>query len=128
MAVLLNRTYAGLLAGTVVQLSAELEAALIAAGYAVTSAAAPTSGAITALIGNDIVLAGTGAVAIGATTLVVSNPRITAQSKAFAVIGQAAADATFTSILRVSCAAGVMTVTGTGAATAAVVINYVIFP
>ena len=128
MTVLLNRTYAGLLAGTVVQLSTELEAALIAAGYAVTSAAVPTAGAITALIGNDSVLAGTGAVAAGASTLVVSNPRITAQSKGFAFIGQPAADLTFVTILRVSCAAGVMTITGASNATAATVINYVIFP
>lgn len=130
MTVLLNRSYNGFVAGSVVEFSAELEASLIAQGLASASVAALTSGAQSRTDGTNTlipVLAGTGAIAAAASTLVISNANITANSKAFAMISQAAADGTATSIVRVSCAAGAVTITANAAATAATEVSFVVF-
>lgn len=126
--ILLNRPYAGFTAGTIVEFSAELEAALIAQGLAASSAGPVTPGAqATNGLGPNTLLpliAGTAAVAIGASTVVITNPLITANTKGFAQVSQAAADATALRVERVSCAAGAMTITVTAAATAATEVSW----
>lgn len=131
MAVTLNAPYKGIAAGTVVQLPLEEETALRAQSLATAATLANiTSGAKTeGLLPNWAIPAvcGQAAVAIGASSVVVSNAAITANMKGFAVIGQSGADATFTQVLRVSCAAGSVTITGNANATAATIVNYVVF-
>lgn len=126
MAVTLTRAYQGYTAGQVIDLPAELEAALVGQGLA-TAGGSPTSGALTtsvAATGAQLVFAGYANVAIGATSVVITIPGVTAQHKAWAVIAQAAADATFVTILRVNCTANTVTVFGTASATAATRIAY----
>lgn len=127
MTVALLRAYSGFPAGAVVTLPAELEASLVAQGLALTSAAVPTSGAATNLGATDgfpQVLSGIAAVAIGASSVVISNPKFAANSKVFAQIQQAAADATLTSIVRTLAGAGTITITGNANATAATQVSY----
>lgn len=120
MAVLLNRAYAGYLSGTVVELTAELEASLIAQGLATASTEASiTVGAVTC---NAI--AGTCAIAAGASSLVVTNNLVDATSVVFAVVSQAAADGTLLRVERVVCAAGAFTIYGTANATATTLISW----
>lgn len=128
--ILLNRSYNGFTAGSIVEFSAELEAALIAQGLAASSAGPVTSGAQSTTAGTNTlipVLAGTASVAIGAATVVITNANITANTKGFAQVSQAAADATALRVERVSCAAGAMTITVTAAATAATEVSYLAF-
>lgn len=66
------------------------------------------------------------AIAIGASTVVVTNNTVTATSTVLAVINQAATDATLTQILRVNAGAGTFTIVGNANATAAVVVDYVV--
>lgn len=129
MTVTLNRSYQGLPAGTVTEFSAELEAALIAQGLA-SNGGTLTAGALSNTANGLKVVgfAGTAVIAAAASSVVISNPAITANSKAFAQVAQAAADATLTSVLRVSCAAGAVTITGNAAATAATEVSYLIVP
>lgn len=126
--ILLNRPYAGFAAGTIVELSAELESALIAQGFAVTSAGPITPGAqATNGLGPNTLLpliVGTGAAAIGAATLVITNPLIGINTRGFAQVSQAAADGTALRVERVSCAAGAMTIHLTAAATAATEVSW----
>lgn len=129
MTVLLNRAYGGLAAGAVVTLSAELEAALVGQGFASTSAAALTAGAAGNQLTSDFPIQGTAgvaAIAAGAASVVISNPRFTANHKGFAVVAQAAADATLTSILRVSMGAGTLTITGNANATAITAVSFLV--
>lgn len=123
MTVLLSsaRGYGQLAAGTVVELPASTEAALVAQGLATVSAAALTTGAYST---NEF--SGTCAVAAAATSIVITNPNITASSKVWAVVSQAAADATFLRIERIVPAAGSVTIHGTAAATAATQIDWAI--
>lgn len=130
MTVLLNRSYNGFTTGSVVEFPSELESALVAQGLASTSAAAVTPGAQSRTDGTNTlipVLVGTGAIAAASATLVISSPNITANSKGFAQISQAAADGTATSIVRVSAAAGALTITANAAATAATEVSFVVF-
>lgn len=130
MTVLLNRSYNGINAGSVVEFSAELEAALVAQGLASASVAAVTPGAQSRQDGPNTlipVLVGTGAIAAAASTLVINSPNITANSKGFAQISQAAADGTATSIVRVSAAAGALTITANAAATAQTEVSFIVF-
>ena len=131
MAVTLSVPYKGFAAGVVVQLPAEEEAALRAQNLATTAAVASlTSGAqsnavplnwqIPAVIGQA-------AVAAGASSVTVTNANITANSKAFAIIAQGTADGTLTTILRASCAAGVLTISGNANATAATLVSYIVY-
>lgn len=128
MTVTLNRAYNGLPAGTVAEFSSELEAALIAQGLALNGGT-PSTGAQTRTESpvTAVSLSGTAFIAVGAASVVISNANITANSKAVAVVAQAAADATLTNILRVSCAAGAVTITGNANATAATEVAYVVF-
>lgn len=123
----LGRTYQGYPQGAIVELTPELESALIAQGLATTSAGPVTPGAQSVVNGGAFsqrMLVGTAAVAIGASSVVVSSDSITATSRGFAVISQAAADATATQVLRVSCAAGAMTITVNANATAQTEVSY----
>jgi hypothetical protein len=64
-------------------------------------------------------LSGTSAFAIGADSVTITNNRVTVNSHVYAIIRQAAADATLTYINRVNVAAGSFTVYGNATATAA---------
>ena len=66
------------------------------------------------------------AIAAAATSVVITNSLVTAASKVFVKINQAAADVTLTSASRVSTAAGSFTIFGNAAATAAVVVDFLV--
>jgi len=120
MAVLLNRAYANYPANAVVELSAELEANLIAQGLAARAlATAITTGAQT-----TSAFAGTAAIAIGAASVVITNPNITENSKVWACVNQAAADSTLLRVERIVPAAGLVTIYGTAAATAITYVDW----
>jgi hypothetical protein len=119
--VLLGRSYAGYAAGTIVQLPTNVEAALIAQGLATTSAGPVTPGAVTTSASQGRV-----GIAAGQSSVVVTNASITAESKVFAAVAQAAADGTLLRVERILCAAGSFTIYGTANATAAVAIDWAI--
>lgn len=119
--VLLGRNYAGYLAGTVVELNAQLEAALIASGGATDSAGPPTTGNVT-----TTELSGCAAIAIGASSVTITNTAIKKQSKVWAVVAQAAADGTLLRVERVVCADGSVTIYGTANATAITLIDWAV--
>ncbi len=121
--VTLLRPYLGYAQGTVVELPASTEAALIAAGQATTSAGPATSGAVT-----TTATSGSVTIAAGASSLVVTNSLVTVQSIIFAVVAQAAADGTLLRVERVVPAAGSFTIYGTANATAATIIDWAIIP
>lgn len=129
MSVTLIRPYGGFAAGAVATFSAELEAALVAQGLA-TSGGTPTTGSQTTTQSQNPALpvaAGFVYIAAAASSVTISNPNITANSKVLAWIQQSGADGTLTSIVRTNAAAGVATITGNAAATATVAVGYVIF-
>jgi len=113
MTIALSKGYAGLAAGSVVKLSTQVEAVLIAQGFATTSSAALTNGAQTNNLNS-----GTVAIAAGASSVVVTNSQVDANSKIFAVVAQAAADGTLLRVERIVPAAGSFTIYGTANATA----------
>lgn len=122
MAVTLNRAYQGYASGAVVQLPASTEAALIAQGLAATAAAADiTTGAATANTWS-----GRAAIAAGASSVVITNALVTANSQVFAVVAQAAADGTLLRVERVLPAAGSFTIYGTANATATTFVNWAV--
>lgn len=122
MAVLLSKGYAGYLAGTVVNLPTNVEAALIAQGFAAASTvASTTTGAVTANI-----YAGICAVAAGAGSIVITNSLVDASTKIYAVVSQAAADGTLLRVERIVAAAGSFTIFGTANATATTLIAWAI--
>lgn len=120
MTVLLNRSYMGYPAGSTVELSTDAEQALIAQGLASSALAANiTTGPVTANTYN-----GTVSVPIGASSVVITNSNIDANSKVHAVVAQATADATLLRVERIVCAAGLATIFGTANATAATLIDW----
>lgn len=119
MTVLLNRSYGNYASGTVVELPASTEAALIQQSIAQASAAAPTTGNV-----STQEFTGTVGIAAGQTSLVVSHPLVTPQSKVSAVVSQAAADGTLLYIARVVPAAGSFTIYGNAAATATTIVDW----
>jgi hypothetical protein len=121
--VLLNRAYGGYAAGTIVELAADTESALIAQGLAVTSAGPATSGAVT-----TSELKGSVTFAAAAASVVVTHASCTAASRVLAYVSQAAADTTLLRIERIVTAAGSFTLHGTAAATAATVVEWQLFP
>lgn len=124
MAITLLRAYNGSPAGTICELTNELETALIAQGLASTDVVANvTPGAQTSFM-----YGGTAAAAIGAASVVITNPLLTANSKVWAVVSQAAADGTFLRVERIVPAAGSVTIYGTAAATAVTLIDWAILP
>ena len=122
MTVTLNRSYAGYPSGQVVELTTDAETALIAQGLASTATAASiTVGAATANV-----LAGTCAIAAGASSVVITNNLVDANSKVTAVVGQAAADTTLLRVERIVCSAGFFTLYGTANATATVFVDWAV--
>lgn len=119
MAVLLSKGYAGRSAGDVCSFSTNVETALIAQGLAATSAAALTTGAYTQ---NNA--AGRASIAAGASSVVITNSLVDANTKVCAVVAQAAADGTLLRVERVLAAAGSFTIYGTANATAATSIDW----
>lgn len=119
--VTLLRNYAGYAAGTVVELPASLEATLIAANQATTSAGPPTAGPVT-----TTATSGACAIATGQSSITITNSLCTVQSIVFAVVAQAAADTTLLRVERVVAAAGSFTIYGTAAATANTTIDWVL--
>lgn len=119
--ILLGRNYRGYLAGTIVQLQTSMEAALIAQGLATASAGPVTPGAVT----TDLSMGRLGVAAAG-TSVVLTNPNITTESKVIGQLSNAAADGTALSITRITPAAGSVTFTLNAAATAAVSIDWAI--
>jgi hypothetical protein len=120
MTVLLNRSYGGVPAGNIVSFTSEVEAALIAQGLATASTRAlTTTGAQT-----QNALQGTAAIAIGASSVVITNNLVDANSHVTAKVAQAAADGTLLRVERVLCAAGQFTIFGTANATAITLIDW----
>jgi hypothetical protein len=66
------------------------------------------------------------AIAAAASAVTITNSLVVATSTVLAVINQAANDTTLTSIQRVQTAAGSFVITGNAAATAAVVVDWVV--
>jgi hypothetical protein len=119
--ILLGRAYRGYAAGTIVQLQTSMEAALIAQGLATASAGPVTPGAVA----TDLTTGRLGIAAAG-TSVVLTNPNITTESKLIAYLSNAAADGTALYITRITPAAGSVTFTLNAAATAAVAIDWAI--
>lgn len=120
MSVLLSRAYAGYLAGTTVQLPTNVEAALIGQGLATAALTANiTTGAVTANV-----VSGTVAIAAGASSVVVTNNLVDANTKIVANVAQAAADGTLLRVERIVPAAGSFTIYGTANATATTLISW----
>lgn len=117
--ILLSRSYTGYAAGTIVQLATSIEAALIAQGLATTSAGPVTPGAVTTSMPM-----GRAGIAAAGTSVVVTNPSFTTESKFAAYLSNAAADGTALYITRITPAAGSVTFTLNVAATAAVAIDW----
>jgi len=122
--VLLNRAYGGYVAGTIVQLPADTEAALIAQGLATASAAGPvTGGAATSTY-----FTGKAGVAIAATSVVITHSACTASSFVTAHVSQTAADGTALRVERIVPAAGLFTIHVTAAATALTSVIWMLVP
>ena len=122
MAVTLLRAYGGSAVGAIVEYTAELEAALIAQGIAVTTAV----GSVTTGAQTQNTWSGTAAIPIGASSVVITNSNIVANTKVWAAVAQAAADATLLRIERVVPAAGSVTIYGTANATAITLVDWAI--
>lgn len=117
--ILLSKAYGGYAAGTIAQFQTVTEAALIANGFGTTSAGPVTVGAVTTTQN-----AGRVGIAAAGTSVVVSNPSFTTESKFIAYLSNAAADTTATSVTRITPAAGSVTFTVNAATTAAVAIDW----
>lgn len=119
--ILLGRAYRGYAAGTIVQLQTSMEAALVAQGLATVSAGPVTPGAVT----TDLSMGRLGIAAAG-TSVVLTNPNLTTESKVIGYLSNAAADGTALYITRITPAAGSVTFTLNAAATAAVAIDWAV--
>lgn len=117
--ILLNRSYGGYAAGTIVQLQTVTETALVAQGWATSSAGPVTPGNVTTTIPFGRV-----GIAAAGTSVTVSNTSFTTESKFNAYLSNGTADTTATSITRITPAAGSVTFTLNAAATAAVAIDW----
>jgi len=124
MAVLLNKAYGGHASGTIREFSSELESALIAQGIA----SASVVGSVSTGAQTSNTWSGTAAIAIGTSSVVITNDIIKANSKVWAVVAQAAADGTLLRVERVVCADGSVTIYGTANATAITLIDWAILP
>lgn len=119
MTIALTRAYKGYLAGTNASFDTPTEAALVQQGFGTVTASLPTAGAVSTSQPN-----GRAVIAAAATSVTVTNPMVTPQSKISASINQAAADGTLTSIVRIVPALGSFTIYGNAAATAAVAVDW----
>ena len=119
--IFLNKAYRGYAAGTIVQLQTSMEAAAIAQGIASNNVGPVTAGAVT----TDLTQGRLGIAAAG-TSVVLTNPNITAETKFVAFLSNAAADATALSITRITPAIGSATFTLNAASTGIVAIDWAI--
>ena len=118
----LTRTYRGQPVNNVATFPTSEETALIAQGLASTAlATATTTGAVTQ---NSIM--GKAAIAAGASSVVITNSLVDANSIVMAVVAQATADGTLLRVERVVPAAGSFTIFGTANATATTLINWMV--
>jgi len=117
--VLLNRAYGGYPAGVITQFATNIEAALIASGFASNSVGPVTPGAVTTTMPSGRV-----GIAAAGTSVVVTNPSFTAESKFSAYLSNAAADTTALYVTRIVLANGSVTFHLNAAATAAVAIDW----
>ncbi len=124
MAVLLNVAYGGHVAGSIREFSSELETSLIAQGLARAS----VIGSVTTGAQTSNTWSGTAAVPIGASSVVITNDIVKANSKVWAVVAQAAADGTLLRVERIVCADGSFTIYGTANATAITLIDWAVLP
>lgn len=67
------------------------------------------------------------AIAAGQSSITVTNAVVTGNASVYAVINQAAADATLTQIVRCAVSAGSVTIYGNAAATANVIVDFIVF-
>jgi len=97
MAVTLLQPYQGYAAGQVVDFSKELEDALVAQRLA-TAGGTPTAGALSTVatpVPNQLILRGIATIAVGASSVAITIPGVTAQSAVFASLQFTDATATF---------------------------------
>lgn len=118
MTVSLNRSYAGMPAGTVMVLNPSTEAALVGSGWAQATNALPTAGNMTCTEHNGRVT-----FAANAASVTVTNPNVQTTSKVSARINQAVADANMTGI-RVVPAPGSFTIYPNAAPAAATTVDW----
>lgn len=122
MSVTLLKNYQNMASGSTYELTQELEAALIAQGYAIAATANTSStGAI-----SYNTWYGLASVPAGSSSVVVTNPLVNANSVVVAVVSQAAADGTLLRVERVVPAAGSFTIFGTANATATTLITWAV--
>lgn len=114
-----NRGYGGYLPATIAQFQTATEAVLVSQGIATTSAGPVTPGAVTTSMTSGRV-----GIAAAGTSVVVTNPAFTTESKFIAFLSNAAADTTSTSVTRITPANGSVTFTVNAAATAAIAIDW----
>lgn len=119
--VVLGRAYQGYPAGSIVELPASTEAAMIASGSAQASVGPPTPGNVSTTANSGCV-----GIAAGQSSVTITHPNITAQSLIWACVAQAAADATLLRVERILPAAGSVTIYGTAAATATTLVDWAI--
>lgn len=119
--ILLNRGYAGYLAGTIVQLPTQEEAALVAQGLASVSAGPVTAGDVT-----TSKTMGRAGIAAAGTSVTITNSAFNTESRFTAYLSNAAADATATSITRIVPAAGSVTFHLNAASTGVVAIDWLL--
>ena len=117
--ILISKSYKGYVAGSIVSLSTQEEAALVAQNFATVSAGPVTPGAV-----SPTATSGRVGIAAAGTSVVVSSSAITAESKFVAYLSNAAADGTALYITRITPANGSVTFTLNAAATAAVAIDW----
>lgn len=117
--ILLSRSYGGYLAGTIAQFQTVTETALIKGNLGTTSTGPVTPGAVTTnQTQGRVGIAATG------TSVVVSNPSFTTESKFIAYLSNGTADSAATSVTRITPAAGSVTFTVNAAANAAIAIDW----
>ena len=119
MTIALTRAYGGYPAGTNAQFDTPTETALVQRGFGSVTSAAPTAGNVTTTQPNGRVT-----IATGTLSVTITNPAFTPQSKVDALISQATADTTLTSIVRIVPALGSATIYGNANATAPVVVDW----
>jgi len=117
--ILLSRPYFGYLANTIVEFLKSTEDALIAQRLGADSAGPVTPGAVTTTAGSGRV-----GIAAGASSVVITNPNITAQSQVVASLCNAVADGTATFVTRIVPTAGSVTIHVNANATAAIAIKW----
>jgi len=125
MTVLLSRAYGGYTAGQTIQVPTSLENAIVGNSFGTVASTSAAAAVTTGPLSTNLP-AGRVTVPIGSSSVVVTNPSVDVNSKIFAVVNQAAADATLLRVERIVPGAGSFTIYGTANATAAVSIDWAI--